>query len=232
MAPPKVGQNGHVRETRTTTPSPTAMSAAASKRASASAWSKYSRTRRRAPRRPSPQDRLRNQYATNPEHMPDRLKAVRDIRSPDYGDILLDRARRIGPNAVAWAERCFASRDFPEQAFATVQGMIRRRRPTGRASRRCAPRPSISTAFRLHQGAHQERRRARSVPTRTRRDHPRPRQYPRRSTTETMKELTMTLRQPISNACCSSASPAWPRPSRSSAISPTSSSSASTIASP
>ena len=67
----------------------------------------------------------RNQYATNPEHMPDRLKAVRDIRSPDYGDILLDRARRIGPNAVAWAERCFASRDFPEQAFATVQGMIR-----------------------------------------------------------------------------------------------------------
>ena len=57
----------------------------------------------------------RNQYATNPEHMPDRLKAVRDIRSPDYGDILLDRARRIGPNAVAWAERCFASRDFPNR---------------------------------------------------------------------------------------------------------------------
>ena len=26
---------------------------------------------------------------------------------------------------MAWAERCFASRDFPEQAFATVQGMIR-----------------------------------------------------------------------------------------------------------
>ena len=67
----------------------------------------------------------RNQYATEPEHMPDRLNAVRDIREPDYGDILLGRARGIGPNAVAWAERCFASRDFPEQAFATVQGMIR-----------------------------------------------------------------------------------------------------------
>ena len=67
----------------------------------------------------------RNQYATRPEHMPDRLKAVRDIRKPDYGDILLERARRIGPNALTWAERCFASRDFPEQAFATVQGMIR-----------------------------------------------------------------------------------------------------------
>ena len=67
----------------------------------------------------------RNQYATTPEHMPDRLKAVQDIRKPDYGDILLGRARQIGPNAVVWAERCFASRDFPEQAFATVQGMIR-----------------------------------------------------------------------------------------------------------
>ncbi len=49
----------------------------------------------------------------------------RRFRQPDYGDILLDRARRVGPSALAWAERCFASRDFPEQAFATVQGMIR-----------------------------------------------------------------------------------------------------------
>ena len=72
-----------------------------------------------------PRQSGRNQYATRPEHMPDRLRAVRDIRKPDYGDILLERARRIGPNARAWAERCFASRDFPEQAFATVQGMIR-----------------------------------------------------------------------------------------------------------
>lgn len=67
----------------------------------------------------------RNQYATRPEHMPDRLKAVRDIRKPDYAAIRLARARRVGPSALAWAERCFASRDFPEQAFATVQGMIR-----------------------------------------------------------------------------------------------------------
>ncbi len=66
-----------------------------------------------------------NQYATRPGHMPERLHAVRDIRKPDWGDILLEQARRIGPRARAWAERCFASRDFPEQAFATVQGMIR-----------------------------------------------------------------------------------------------------------
>ena len=48
-----------------------------------------------------------------------------DCRAADFGDIPLDRARRVGPNARAWAERCFAARDFPEQAFATVQGMIR-----------------------------------------------------------------------------------------------------------
>ena len=74
----------------------------------------------------------RNRYATNPEHMPDHLKAVRDIRSPDYGEILLSRARRIGRNARAWAERCFASRDFPEQAFTTVQGMVRLAEDHGR----------------------------------------------------------------------------------------------------
>ena len=69
--------------------------------------------------------RGRNRYATDTGHMPDRLKAVRDIHSPDYQAILLTRARLIGRNALAWAERCFASRDFPEQAFNTVQGMTR-----------------------------------------------------------------------------------------------------------
>ena len=53
------------------------------------------------------------------------MAGVRDIREPDYGDILLGRARRVGPNALAWAERRFATRDFPEPAFASVQGMIR-----------------------------------------------------------------------------------------------------------
>ena len=54
--------------------------------------------------------------------MPKRLKAVQHIRSPDYGDYLLQQAREIGPNALAWAE--FASRDFREQAFTSVRNMI------------------------------------------------------------------------------------------------------------
>ena len=87
-----------------------------------------------------PRQRGRNQYATRPEHMPDRLRAVRDIREPDYGNILLERARGIEPNARAWGERCFASRDFPDQAFATVQGMIRLAEDHGR------PRPDALCA--------------------------------------------------------------------------------------
>ena len=66
----------------------------------------------------------KNNYATRGEHMPKRLKAVQHIRSPDYGDYLLQQARETGPNALAWAERAFASRDFCEQAFTSVQGMI------------------------------------------------------------------------------------------------------------
>ena len=110
---------------RITTPRRRATSAARSTFASANAWSRCSSN---AAASASPSHRRkagRNQYATNPDHMPDHLKAVQDIRKPDYGDILLGRARRIGANALAWAERCYASRDFPEQAFATVQGMIR-----------------------------------------------------------------------------------------------------------
>ncbi len=50
--------------------------------------------------------------------------ATRDIRDPDRDDILLARTRGTGSDAVTRAERCFAWRDFPEQAFATGQGMI------------------------------------------------------------------------------------------------------------
>ena len=56
--------------------------------------------------------------------MPDHHRAVRGIRDPDYQDFLLDKARRIGEEALSWAECCMASRDYPEQAFRSVQGMI------------------------------------------------------------------------------------------------------------
>ena len=66
----------------------------------------------------------RNQFATCSKHMPDHHRAVRGIRDPDYQDFLLGKARRIGKEALSWAECCMASRDYPEQAFRSVQGMI------------------------------------------------------------------------------------------------------------
>ena len=79
---------------------------------------------RRAPRRPSPQDRAqRIRDGSGPHARPSG--AVRDIRSPDHRGIPLARARRIGENALARAERCMASRDFPERAYAAVRGTVR-----------------------------------------------------------------------------------------------------------
>ena len=122
------------------------------------------------------------------EAVPDRLNAVRDIREPDYGDILLRRARGIGPNAVAWAERCFASRDFPEQAFATVQGMIRLADDHGgaRLDALCAEALDLN---RLASGFLRERIKHGGGPDR-------PRQHPRRRLLRKRWSDTMTLRQP------------------------------------
>ena len=84
---------------------------------------------------------------------------------------------------MAWAERCFASRDFPEQAFATVQGMIRLADDHDVAALEalCAEALDLN---RLASGFIRERIKNGAEPdrcaTRTRRDHPRPRQHPRR----------------------------------------------------
>ena len=42
---------------------------------------------------------FKSKLTTQVEHMPKRLQAVQHIRSPDYGDYLLQQAREIGPNA-------------------------------------------------------------------------------------------------------------------------------------
>ena len=66
----------------------------------------------------------RNQYRTRPEHMTSAHRAVRDIRSPGYGQTLRRRMAAVGPHALAWAEQAFASRDFEEQAYRSVRGVV------------------------------------------------------------------------------------------------------------
>ena len=133
--------------------------------------------------------------------MPENHRAVCDIRRPDYGDILLDQARSIGAHALAWAERCYASRDFPEQAFATVKGMIQLADDHGaeRLDALCAEALDLN---RLASGFLRERLKngggepGRAAP-RARRDHPQPRQHPRwRVLRQQRRSDTMTLRQP------------------------------------
>ena len=71
-----------------------------------------------------PLQRGRNQFATEPGHMPENHRKTRKLRDRDYGSWLLVEARKIGPAAVAWTERNFASADFPEQRYRTVRGML------------------------------------------------------------------------------------------------------------
>ena len=54
----------------------------------------------------------RNRYATRPEHMPDRLKAVRDIHEPGYGDILLGRARGVAQRSASGVTWCRSAVSF------------------------------------------------------------------------------------------------------------------------
>ena len=71
-----------------------------------------------------PLQRGRNQYATEPGHMPENHRKTRKLRDRDYGGWLLEEAGKIGPAAVAWTERNFASADFPEQRYRSVRGML------------------------------------------------------------------------------------------------------------
>ena len=109
----------------------------------------------------------RNQYATEPGHMPDRLNAVRDIREPDYGE----RARGIGPERGGLGRTMLRLARLPRTGLRHRAGDDPpRRRPRRRAPRRAVrrgPRPQ-PPRLRLPQGAHQARRRPRSAPPQAR----------------------------------------------------------------
>ena len=70
-----------------------------------------------------------NRYCTDPSHMRPfhrRIleRAGQEARPADYQEWLLLQAEGIGTEALDWAHRCLASRDFPQQAFRTVRGMV------------------------------------------------------------------------------------------------------------
>ena len=83
------------------------------------------RRRRHAHRRPSPQEREQSIRHPGRAHARPPQGGARHPQTRLRRHPARPARARVGPSALAWAERCFASRDFPEQAFATVQGMIR-----------------------------------------------------------------------------------------------------------
>ncbi len=75
--------------------------------------------------RAHPRARGRRQHATMPARMPERRRMPGPVDRPGCCGRLLGKACRTGPVAHARAERCMASRDFPEQACDTVRSMLR-----------------------------------------------------------------------------------------------------------
>ena len=67
----------------------------------------------------------RGTYQTIAEHMPSQHAAMKQQRSPDYETWMMGQLRAVGPMTSAWAARCRASRDFPEQAYRTLRGVVR-----------------------------------------------------------------------------------------------------------
>ena len=57
--------------------------------------------------------------------MPSQHAAMKQQRSPDYETWMMGQLRAVGPMTSAWAARCRASRDFPEQAYRTLRGVVR-----------------------------------------------------------------------------------------------------------
>ena len=71
-----------------------------------------------------------NQYVTEashrrPLHRKIRERFAQEAKPADYRDWLLRQAGDIGPEALQWTRASLASRDFPQQAYRTVRGMLR-----------------------------------------------------------------------------------------------------------
>ncbi len=67
----------------------------------------------------------RGAYETIAGHMPSQHAAMKQQRSTDYEIWMMEQLRAVGPMTAAWSARCRASRDFPEQAYRTLRGVVR-----------------------------------------------------------------------------------------------------------
>ena len=64
-----------------------------------------------------PRKRGKNLYTTRDEHMPRRLNAVQHIRSPDYGNVLLEQAGEIGTECTCLGGESIRVKGLPRAGF-------------------------------------------------------------------------------------------------------------------
>ena len=67
----------------------------------------------------------RSDYQTIPRHMPSHHREMAARQSPNYEQWLLRSLAAVGPYTAQWAERCLESRDFREQGYQTLRGVLR-----------------------------------------------------------------------------------------------------------
>jgi len=139
-----------------------------------------------------------HEYATDPARMPDRPRAVRGIRGPDHGGILIGRARGTGANALSRAERCMAPAGLPRAGLRHRPGHVPPWNPWQRPRRRGARRGAGPRPPRLRLPPRPSRGRpGGSGPSGGRGEHSRPRQRARGILLRERKGRdTMTPRQP------------------------------------
>lgn len=67
----------------------------------------------------------RSRYKTIPDHMPSHHREMASRQRPDYEKWLLGKLKSVGPCTARWAERCLRSREFREQGYRALRGVVR-----------------------------------------------------------------------------------------------------------
>ena len=67
----------------------------------------------------------RSNYRTTPRHMPSHHREMAARQSPKYEQWLLHSLAAVGPYTAQWSERCLQSKDFREQGYRTLRGVLR-----------------------------------------------------------------------------------------------------------
>ena len=67
----------------------------------------------------------RGRYTTTSTHMPSHHREMAHRQRPDYEEWLMGTLKSVGPHTGHWAGRCLLSKDFREQAYRALRGVVR-----------------------------------------------------------------------------------------------------------